>query len=427
VLLKLYAGLGWAMPPVARWVLARRKARGKEHAGRLAERMGHPRRARPDGPLIWLHAASVGEANSVLPLIDRVLAKASLAHVMVTTGTVTSARVMEERLPSRAHHQFIPVDCPAWVERFLDGTQPDLALWVESEIWPNLLQRTARRRIPMVLVNGRLSAQSFARWQRWPRTIRRLLGAFNLVLAQSDAHAERFRALGAAAVDAPGNLKLATPPLPADPAALEALKIAVGDRPVWLGSSTHPGEEDQLAAAHQTVRDQHGDALLVVVPRHPERGPEIAALLQEAGWTVARRSAGDAITDDTAIYVADTLGELGLLYRLAPIAYVGGSLVPHGGQNLIEAAQLDCAILHGPHVDNFAEIAGLLDEASGARTVESPAALAAAVLALLDEPAARNDMARNAETVAQDRADVLDRVMDHLAPYLAPFENRKGD
>ncbi|MCY4239853.1 MAG: 3-deoxy-D-manno-octulosonic acid transferase [Rhodospirillaceae bacterium] len=425
MLLNLYAGLGQIMPPAARLILAHRRARGKEHPDRIAERMGFLRRERPEGPLIWLHAASLGEASSVLPLIDRLLAKASLARVMMTTGTVTSARVMEERLPSSAYHQFVPVDCPAWVERFLDGAQPDMALWVESELWPNLLRQTARRQIPMVLVNGRLSARSFAHWQRMPRTIRRLLKTFKLVLAQSEAHADRFRILGADAVAAPGNLKLATPPLQADPAALNALKVEIGDRAVWLASSTHPDEENQLAVTHQAVRNRYGDALLIIAPRHPGRGPEIAAELYHAGSAVALRSAGDRIKSDTAIYVADTLDELGLFYRLAPIAFVGGSLVPHGGQNLIEAAQLNCALLHGPHVDNFAEIADLLETAGGSQTVDSLDALTEALIALLDDPAAQAMAARNAEAVARERTDVLDRVMDHLAPFLAPFEGTK--
>ncbi len=426
MLLNLYAGLGRVMPPAARLILAHRRARGREHPDRIAERMGFPRRERLDGPLIWLHAASLGEANSVLPLIDRLLAKAAPARVMMTTGTVTSARAMEERLPSSAYHQFVPVDCPAWVERFLDGAQPDMALWVESELWPNLLRQTARRRIPIVLVNGRLSARSFAHWQRMPRTIGHLLKTFRLVLAQSDTHADRFRSLGADAVSVPGNLKLAAPPLQASPAALDALKAEVGDRAVWLASSTHPGEENQLAAVHRAVRDRYGDALLIIAPRHPARGPEIARELYRAGSAIALRSAGDRITSDTAIYVTDTVGELGLFYRLAPIAFVGGSLVPHGGQNLIEAAQLNCALLHGPHVDNFAEIADLLETAGGSQTVDSSDALTKALIALLDDPAARAVAARNAEAAVRERTDVLDRVMGHLAPFLAPLEGAKN-
>ena len=423
MLLGLYRGVGRLAPPVARLVLLLRRARGKEHPERYRERMGNPRRDRPDGALIWLHAASVGEALSALPLIGRLLARLPSARVMVTSGTVTSAKLMDERLPERAFHQFVPVDCPAWVGRFLDHYRPDLALWVESELWPALLAGTVQSGTPAILLNGRMSARSLRRWRRFPGAARRLIRSFDAVLAQSDSDAERFRRFGARRVETPGNLKMAASPLPADPAALVNLTDAVRGRPVWLAASTHPGEEEAVAEAHRAVRRQSGDALLVIVPRHPERGPAIADALRRAGHAVGRRSAGDAPDPETDIYLADTLGELGLFYRAAPVAFVGGSLTPHGGQNLIEPAQLGCAILHGPHVGNFAAIAEALLAAGASETVASSDALATAVGCLLADPAEGRDRAARAAHAVQDSAGILDRAVALLEPWLAALPN----
>ena len=419
MLLGLYRGGGWLAPPVARLMLMRRRARGKEHPERFRERLGHPRRPRTDGALIWLHAASVGEAQSVLPLIGRLLVRLPAAHAMVTSGTVTSAQLMEERLPARAYHQFVPADCPAWVRRFLNHYRPDLALWVESELWPTLLTETARRGAPAVLLNGRMSERSFRSWRRFPGAARRLVGTFDLVMAQSATDGDRFRRLGAARVETPGNLKMAAAPLPADPAALATLQQAVGGRPVWLAASTHPGEEERVAEAHREVRRQFGDALLILVPRHPARGPAIAEDLRRAGHTVGLRSAGDAPDREQEIYLADTLGELGLFYRAAPVAFVGGTLVPHGGQNPIEPAQLDCAILHGPHIGNFAGIAETLRAAGAGETVETAGALAQAVCRLLTDPAECAGRAARAAAAVRSEAGILDRAMTLLEPYLA--------
>ncbi|MCY4394437.1 MAG: 3-deoxy-D-manno-octulosonic acid transferase [Rhodospirillaceae bacterium] len=427
MLLGLYRGVGWLAPPVARLLLLQRRLNGKEHPDRFRERMGQPRRSRPDGALIWIHAASVGEAQSVLPLIERLLARLPAAHVMVTSGTVTSAQLMEERLPPRAFHQFIPVDCPAWVQRFLDRFRPNLALWVESELWPTLLSETARRGIPAVLLNGRMSQRSFRRWRRFPGAAQQLVRPFDLVMAQSADDGERFRRLAAGRVETPGNLKMAAAPLPADPEALGAVVRTIGDRPVWLAASTHPGEEEAVAEAHRVVRRQFGDALLILVPRHPERGPVLAGDLRSAGHKVGLRSAGDAPVHEKEIYIADTLGELGLFYRAAPVAFVGGSLTPHGGQNPAEPARLDCAILHGPHIGNFAVIGETLRAGGASQTVASADALAHAVCRLLADPAECRARASRAARAVQDSIGILDRAMALLEPYTAALPQAQPD
>lgn len=420
MILGAYRGLSALAPPALRLLLKRRLARGKEDAARLGERMGRAGRARPAGPLVWVHAASVGESLSTLPLIERVLARVPAAHVLVTTGTVTSARLMAERLPPRAFHQFVPLDAAPWVARFLDHWRPELALWIESELWPNLLRATGARGVPAALVNARMTERSFRGWRRWPGAARGLLGAFRLVLAQSETYAGRFRALGAARVAVAGNLKYAAPPLPADAAKLEALRAAIGARPVWIAASIHPGEEAAVADAQARLRRASG-ALGIVVPRHPEKGAAMAEAMRARGLAVAVRSAGAAPGADTALYVADTLGELGLFYRAAKIALIGGSLVPHGGQNPIEPALLGLPVLHGPHVENFADVIRALAHAGAALEVRDGASIAACLEQLLPRPHELAAMGEAAKRCAEAERGVIDRVMAALEPLLAPL------
>ncbi len=334
------AGLIWRCAaslaaPLLPLYLRRRAARGKEIAARLPERRG-AHAARPPGPLLWLHAASVGETLSVLPVLEALAARAPRLTVLLTTGTVTGAALLDQRLPAglrgRVLHRFVPLDVPRWVARFLDGWRPDAGAIVESELWPNLIAAARARRIPLALVNGRFSARSARRWRHAAGLGREVMEGFALVLAQSSADAGRFAALGARAVRAPGNLKDAAAPLPAAPEALAALRAAIGGRPVLLGASTHPGEEAILLAAHRLLAEEFPGLLTLLAPRHPERGPALAALAAEHALPAARRAAGELPGPQTAVYVADTLGELGLFYRLASVGLVGGSLVPHGGQ-----------------------------------------------------------------------------------------------
>ena len=415
---RLYRALTILAAPLIGLYLRRRRAAGKEDPERFAERLGVPGAARPEGPLVWVHAASVGESLAALPLIERILERRAGLHVLVTTGTVTSARLLAERLPGRALHQYAPVDRPDAVRRFLDHWRPGLALWTESEFWPNLVADTQARGIPMVLINGRMSERSFRRWRRLGGLIRRLLAGFALCLAQSPREAERLAALGAVEVRAAGNLKSAAAPLPVDCRALEDLRAATVGRPLWLAASTHPGEETIVAAVHRALAPRHRGLLTIIVPRHPERGPAIADGLRATGLRVSLRSAGDAIVADTEVYLADTLGELGLFYRLSAVAFVGGSLVPHGGQNPLEPARLDCAVVHGPHMANFADFSAAFAAAGAAIEVADGDGLADAVGGLLDDAGERARRAAAAHAVADAEAGVLDVVEAAIAPYL---------
>ncbi len=417
--LKTYRALSVALGPAIGVYLARRLARGKEDAERIAERRGQASQARPKGALVWIHAASVGEAVSMLSLIDRILVERPKLRVLVTTGTVTSARLLASRLPpDRAWHQYVPVDRPAAVRRFLQHWRPDLALWVESELWPNLVTESRVAGVPLLLLNGRMSLRSFRRWQRLPGLIAQLLSCFDLCLAQDAAQAERFIALGAADATTVGDLKAAAAPLPVDEAAFSALAASCAGRPLWLAASTHEDEESHVALAHRALARQHRGLLTIIAPRHPARADAIVALLQARGLKVAQRSRGEAIEPATEIYLADTLGELGLFYRLAGIAFIGGSIARKGGHNPLEAALLDCAILHGPDMSNCAAIARALAAAGATLTVTDGPSLAAAVGRLLDDPVERAARAAAAAGVAAHNRDVLDAVMAQLAPWL---------
>jgi 3-deoxy-D-manno-octulosonic-acid transferase len=418
-LLGLYRGATAALGPLVALYLARRMARGKEDRERFAERHGVASRARPSGPLVWVHAASIGEAMSMLSLIDRLLIERPRLNVLVTTGTVSSARLLDHRLPAeRAWHQYVPVDLPAYVERFLAHWRPDLALWVESELWPNLVTAAHRRGVPLLLLNGRMSLRSFRGWQRLPGLVDALLGCFDLCLAQDAAQAERFRRLGAGAADTVGDLKAAAPPLPVDEDALAAVAAQTGGRPLWLAASTHEGEETAAATAHSLLALRWPGLLTIIAPRHPVRGDGIAAALSGEGLRVTRRARGEPVETATEIYLADTLGELGLFYRLAGIAFIGGSLVPVGGHNPLEAALLDCAILHGPDMSNCAAVARDLAAAGASIVVRDAASLAAAVGGLLADPLERARRALAAADVAAQNRAVLDRVMARIAPWL---------
>jgi 3-deoxy-D-manno-octulosonic-acid transferase len=416
LLLRAYRLLTAALAPLAPALLSYRLRRGKEHAARLQERYGQIRIPRPEGALAWTHCASVGELLSVVPLIGRLRAKG--VTVLCTSGTVTSAKIAEARLPSGTIHQFITLDAPQFVARFLDHWRPDLALFVESDLWPNLISMSAERAIPLVLVNARLSERSFRRWQWAARSIAALLGSFELCLSQSAADAERYRRLGVPRVAMTGNLKLDVPEPAAGSDALAALTAAIGKRPVLAGASTHAGEETALMEAHRQLRTSFPQLLTIIAPRHPDRGGAILNVARAAGFSAALRSGGELPTADTDIYIADTIGELGLLYRAAQIVFVGGSLATHGGQNPVEPAKLGAAILHGPHVWNFAEVYAALDRAHGAEQVGDANSLAARAGAWLKDASERAAVAAAARATVQAMGGALERTLLHLEPYL---------
>lgn len=389
--------------------LKERLAEGKEDAERLDERRGIATAPRPDGPLVWFHAASVGESIAILELIRRLLEERDDLHVLVTTGTVTSANVMANRLPERAIHQYAPLDAKPFVTAFLDHWKPDVAIWTESELWPTLVVETHTRGVPMLLLNARMSKASHDKWRFARGMARDLLSRFKQALVQDNLTMVYLRRLGmpTSRMKVMGTLKEGSAALPCDETDRAAMAAELAGRPVWLAASTHEGEEKMVLQAHRMAMRSSPRLLLILVPRHPERGDEIAAHLQSEGWRFTRRTADETTSDDANVYLADTMGEMGLWYRLSPISFVGGSLVAIGGHNPFEPAALGSAILHGPYVTNFVDIYDRLRDGGAARLVSSPDKLAAQVAGLLNPDEAAT-MAASAWQVISDGADVTD-------------------
>ena len=413
-----YRALTWAAGPLIHRYMQRRLNAGREDPQRFRERFGDASATRPNGPLVWLHASSVGESLSMLSLIKRLRRERPEVVILMTSGTVSSARILENRLPPGVIHQFVPVDRMSWVRRFLDHWQPDLVLWVESEFWPGVLSEVKRRAIPAMLMNARISARSWRGWRRAPWMIRRILQTFDLCMAQTELDAERLRDLGAVNIACPGNLKFAAEPLPADPDTLAALEAATAARPRWLAFSTHPGEEETIAVAHRILVRNLPDILTIIVPRHPARGPEIENILAASGTTVSVRSRSQLPDKNIGFLLADTMGELGVFFRLTDIAFVGGSLVPHGGQNPIEPARLGCAIVHGPHMENFLAIEGELNTAGASSVATTAEEIAREVGTLLSNAGMRQRRVAAARSVADGKFSIMDAVCMHLDPVL---------
>ncbi|MBN2751619.1 MAG: 3-deoxy-D-manno-octulosonic acid transferase, partial [Rhodospirillaceae bacterium] len=353
MILSLYRGATRLLSPFVQVYLGRRRAHGKESADRFPERMGLASVERPPGPVVWLHAASVGEAISLLPLIEAIAEGWPQTTQILTTGTVTSADLMGRRLPRNVTHQFVPVDLPKYVDRFIAYWRPGLAIWAESEIWPNLLSATQASGCALALVNGRISPRSFARWRRCSHAARQMFGAFDRVFGQTEADTDRLRRLGASGAVCVGNLKFAAPPLPEDTTSQADLVRAIGGRPVWLAASTHPGEDASAGRVHRRLKADTLGLLTLIAPRHPSRGDEVEADSRSLGLSVRRRSRGELPDVTTDVYICDTLGEMGVFYRVVPVVVMGKSWIGQGGQNPLEPARLGCAVLFGPLMDNF--------------------------------------------------------------------------
>ena len=422
--LKIYRTGMSLLRPFAPLVLKVRERNGKEDPRRRSERLGEASFTRPDGRLVWVHAASVGETNAVLPVIEALTTARPSLNVLLTTGTVTSAALAQRRLGPRCLHQYVPLDAPEYAARFLDHWRPDLAVFTESEIWPSLILETSARSIPLALVNARLSHRSRRRWQRNKGMAQPLFNRFDVVLAQNERLALGFSTLGARNVEPVGNLKIDAPPPPIDLAELERLGDALAGRPGFVAASTHEGEEDIIAAAHRELARTFENFCTIIAPRHPERGTAIAERLKELGLSVAQRSRGALPSQRTDIYIADTIGELGTLYALSPIAFIGGSLVQRGGQNPIEAVRHGVAVITGPNWQNFRDAYRTLLRHKGAIEVTDAKSLAAAVTQLLQSQSEMSRMRLGATQALASLSGALDKTVETLLRYL-PDERLK--
>lgn len=417
--LTFYRLAGAAAYPLIGPYVAWRAAKGKEDPARRRERYGFASRPRPAGPLVWVHAASVGETLAVIPLIERFAAEGM--HIVLTTGTTTSARMADERLGHRVIHQYVPLDLKPAVSRFLAHWSPDLAVFAESELWPMTILELGARRVPQVLVNARLSDRSFASWRKRPWLAEALFENLSLVVAQSAADGERFSELGARPVHVSGNLKTDTPPPPADERALAALIDQIAGRPTWAAVSTHDGEELAAAEVHRVLAGRHRGLLTIIVPRHPDRAGALETQIRALGLDVARRSRHDPITAETDILIGDTIGDMGLYLRLTEIAFVGRSLTAEGGQNPLEPAMLSTAVLSGHGVHNFREAYDQLVRGGGARFVKDRDMLAGAVNYLLKNPETRRAMAAAGLKTVSTLRGSLDKTMRALEPFIQPL------
>lgn len=413
-----YSTLGVAITPALKLWLKRRIRRGKEDAARQGERFGFASMPRLEGTLLWLHAASVGEVQSVLTLVRALLHQHPQMHLLITTGTVTSAALVAQQHLPRTCHQFVPVDTYPAVRRFLQHWRPDIAVWVESEFWPQLLWQAQAQHVPMLLVNARISQKTYENWIKWPATIRSMLHGFCAIYAGSGEDATRLKALGASDVHDVGNLKFDAEPLTCDDAMLQQLLQQSAGRRVFLAASTHANEEQTIAQMHRDVAQQFTGLLTIIVPRHAARGASIAADLRSMGYSVAQRSAGEAITAKTDIYLADTMGELGLFYRAAEIVFMGGSLIAHGGQNPLEAARLNNAILTGPHTHNFSAIIARFVAAQAIQVVANATELKEALKSLLADTHARARLATNAADLVEQSRGASSIILQKLSELI---------
>lgn len=408
--LRLWLAGTWALQPVLPRHLRKRLARGKEEPGRWREKLGFSSLTRPDGRLIWCHAVGLGEVLALRGLIARLSAQAPDLHFLVTSNTRASAQVFALNAPPRTIHQFAPLDAPGPARRFLSHWRPALSIWAEQELWPGLVYRADAAGIPLALVNARMNAEAFARRRKGAALYRDILPRFRLISAQEDQTAEHLAALGAPLVSTDGSLKLIAPPLADAPAERAMLETDIGARPLWLAASTHAEDEALALATHRLLPPE---TLLILAPRFPERADEIATALKAAGLPFARRSKTEPVTAQTRVYLADTFGELGLFYRLAPAAFIGGTMGAVEGHNPWEAARLGAAILHGPRTANFAADYAALDAAQAARLADTPDKLAAA----LTDPTLP-EMAARAEALTRANMDRLDHLCQKLLDLL---------
>ena len=419
--LAVYLAVSSGLEPLARRILKRRIAAGKEDPERWEERIGRPGMPRPEGEIIWMHSASVGEVVSILRVVEMIGKLRPDLRFLITTGTLSSARLLLRRMPRRTVHQFLPYDVRSAVEGFLDHWRPSLGIWTESELWPALICATHRRRIPLLFVNARMSRRSYRRWRWIPGISASLLRRFRTALVQDSETGRYLHRLGLPRdrIEVTGSLKMGAGMLPHDGATEAEFARACGDRRIWLAASTHSGEEEIVADAHALLEERQKGTLLIVVPRHPERGGEVAGMLSARGFRVRRRSTGELPGADDQIYVADTLGELGLWYRVAPVSFVGGSMVKSGGHNPYEPALLESAIVHGPHVSNFSQDFGRLESAGATMRVTSAGELADAIDRARD-PELTKRMTRAALGVCADGDAIVNRAVDAILARMPP-------
>lgn len=416
-----YYGLTYVSVPFVSAYLHWRAHKGHENKTRLHERKGISLTPRPNRSLLWVNAVSVGESVAALTIIQTILKRYPEISVLLTTTTVSSAKVIEKRLPKNTIHQFCPVDTPQAVRRFLDYWQPDLAIWIESELWPNLIHETQQKGIPTILLNGRMSQKSFSHWKKVKGMISPLLSKLSLCAVQSEKQASFFETLGAKAVSIMGNVKLMMSPLEVDLKKYHALKKAIGDRPVWLAASTHPGEEEIILKVHQRLQKEHPNILTLLIPRHIERASVIQQLAHKKGLSsVLQTEATSLIKSD--VYIGNTLGEMGFFYALAPVVFMGATFVSKGGHNPIEATQLGAHVIHGPHTFNNPQLYEALKSLGLSEALEHEDEISSVVVPWLNK---KKESYEEPNALKSYREQGLQNLLTLLTPYLKTLRRKR--
>lgn len=417
-----YYGLSWLSAPLVSGYLTWRASKDHEDKERLPERKGITLTPRPHKILVWIHAVSVGEAIAALTIIQAILKTYPKIHILLTTTTVSSAHVIQKRLPKNVIHQYCPVDTPQAVTRFLNHWQPDLAIWIESELWPNLISQTQERGIPTILLNGRMSRKSFLTWKKLKGVISPLISRLSLCAVQSEEQASFFKTLGATEVAIMGNAKGMMTPLKVNSKKYNALKKEVGPRPLWLIASTHPGEEELIFKTHKRLKKEYPTLLTILVPRHIERADSLQTLALKEGISSARRTQASSLKG-IDLYIGDTLGEMGLFYALSPVVVMGATFVPRGGHNPIEAAQLGTFVLHGPHIFNNPQLYEILSSLDLSKSVSTEDQLVSCVRPWLKITKENYDESSKLKTY---RDKGLQNLMKLLSPHLNALKDEKG-
>ncbi len=416
--LKLYRFITKYFAFLVRLYLNYRLIKGKEDSERFYERLGQPSADRKDGFLIWFHAASVGESVSVIPLISEITKKFPHINILMTTGTLTSSKLMASRLPSKVIHQFIPVDTYDAVQKFLSHWQPNLAIWVESELWPNLIIETKKSGCNLMLINGRMSDESFRKWKNNLEFAEQIISNFSLCLVQTEEDKFKYSDIGAKQVIIAGNLKYEAPTLPSNPDEFGSLILQIGNRNIWLSASTHSGEEEIIIEAHKKLAEIFPDILTIIMPRHPKRLKEIETLLKNNNFQFSVRSKKQKILPQTNFYIADTIGEAGLFYRIANIVFMGGSLVNNGGQNPLEAARLKCAILSGKNYFNFQEVYSEMKVNNAVKIIKDSDGIFQNVKNLLSDISLQKKLANSAFEYVESKKGILENYLNQIEVFI---------
>ncbi len=419
----LYKFFCFSMFPLILTFYMVRKFRGKEDLYRFSERKGLATIDRPNGKLVWLHCASVGEAQSALPIIKKLIKEID-ANFLITTGTISSYQIIKKRVPKKVYHQYIPIDLNRYNKRFLKYWNPDLVLWFESELWPNILLLLQERNIKHLIINARMSEKSFQKWKYFPSTAKKILSGFDLCITQSKEDSIKFKFFGTENVIDLVNIKYFVPKLDVESDQLKFFTNSFKGRKVWLAASTHEGEELLVADIHISLSKKIPNLLTIIAPRHPNRRKSIEKMLLEKKLDFSIRSRGEIPDFKTDIYLADSIGEMGLWYSICKIVFLGKSIIGKGGQNPIEPSLFGCAVICGSHVENFSEVVRELLNVEAIIQIDSMEDIQNELFMLLNNVNHASDIGIKAKNFVINKSKFIDKFFEKIMPEIEKCEIR---